>query len=186
MNILKNMRKTLITSAAFYIVLGIIMIIFPAFINDFFSTIVGVLILLFGVSQLAIYTSKSGYGGMVKITLGLGVIGTLAGVYILLNPKFITSIIPLISGLIIIINALNKVKQSAELKASNYDKWWYTLVSALVLLTLGFILMANPFAAVEVIIRTLGIILIVEGIYDIVTVASYSSEVNRVVKTIRK
>ncbi len=186
MNILKNMRKTLITSAAVYIILGIIMIIFPDFINDFFSTIVGVLILLFGVSQLAIYASKSSYGGMIKITLGLGVVGTLAGIYILLNPKFITSIIPLISGLIIIVNALNKVKQSAELKAANYDKWWYTLISALVLLTLGFLLIANPFAAVEVIIRTLGIILIVEGIYDIVTVASYSSEVNRVVKTIKK
>lgn len=186
MNILKNMRKALITSAAVYIILGIIMIIFPAFINDFFSTIVGVLILLFGISQLVIYSSKSSYGGLIKITLGLGIIGTMAGIYILLNPKFITSIIPLISGLIIIINALNKVKQATELKEANYDKWWYTLISAIVLLALGFILIANPFAAVEVIIRTLGIILIVDGLYDIVTVASYSGEVRRVVKTVRK
>jgi len=186
MNILKNMRKALITSATVYIILGIIMLVFPEFINDFFSTIVGVLILLFGVSQLAIYSSKNSYGGLVKITLGLGIIATLAGIYILLNPKFITSMIPLISGLIIIVNALNKVKQSAELKSSNYNKWWYTLISAIVLLALGFILIANPFAAVEAIIRTLGIILIVEGIYDIITVASYSREVNRVVKTIRK
>ncbi len=186
MNILKNMRKALITSATIYIALGIIMIIFPAFINDFFSTIVGVLILLFGISQLAVYSSKSSYGGVIKITLGLGVIGTMAGIFILLNPKFITSIIPLVSGLIIIVNSLNKIKQAVELKASNYDKWWYTLVSAVVLIALGFILMANPFAAVEVIIRTLGIILIVDGVYDIVTVASYSHEVRRVVKTIRK
>ncbi len=186
MNILKNMRKTLITSATVYIILGIIMIVFPAFINDFFSTIVGVIILLFGLSQLAIYSSKNSFGGLVKITLGLGIIGTMAGLYILLNPKFITSMIPLISGLIIIVNALNKVKQAAELRASNYDKWWYTLVSAIILLALGFLLIANPFAAVEVIIRTLGIILIVEGIYDIITVTSYSSEVRRVVKTIKK
>jgi uncharacterized membrane protein HdeD (DUF308 family) len=185
MNILKDMKKTLVTSALVYIALGTIMIIFPVFINDFFSTIVGVLILLFGISQITIYLYKKSFSGLAKVTLALGIIGTVAGTYILLNPKFITSIIPLISGLIIIVNALNKIKQSAELKSSNYDKWWYTLVSAIVLLALGFILIANPFAAVEAIIRALGIILIVDGIYDILTVASYTSEVKRVVKTIK-
>lgn len=185
MNILKNMKKTLLTSSTIYIFLGIIMIVFPKFVNDFFSTIVGVLILLFGISQVTIYSSKKSYSGIVKVTLGLGIIGIAAGLYILLNPKFITSIIPLISGLIIMVNALNKIKQAAELRASKYKKWWHTLISAIILLILGIILIYDPFKAVEVIIRVLGIILIVDGIYDISTVVSYSKEVSKVVKTIK-
>ncbi len=185
MNILKDMKKTLVTSASVYIILGIIMVIFPVFVNNFFSTIVGVLILLFGISQITIYFHKKSYSNIVKVTLALGIIGTLAGTYILLNPKFITSIIPLVSGLVIIVNALNKIKQSAELKSANYYKWWHTLVSAIILLIIGCILISNPFEAVEIFIRVLGAILIVEGIYDIVTVASYTKEVKRVIKTIR-
>jgi uncharacterized membrane protein HdeD (DUF308 family) len=185
MNILKNMKRSLITSSSINIILGIIFILFPAFVNDFFSTIVGLLILLFGVYQIVSYASKKSYNVMSKVTLGLGIIGVFIGMYILLNPKFITSIIPLVSGLIIVINALNKIKQSSEFKASNYSKWWYNLISAIILLILGLILIYNPFKAVELIIRIFGIILIIEGIYDLITITSYSKEVKKVIKTIR-
>lgn len=185
MEILKEIKKSLFTTASIYIFFGIIMIIFPVFVNDFFSTIVGVLILLFGLSQVTIYLSQKNFTGMIKVTLGIGIIGILLGIYILLNPKFIASIIPLISGLVIIVNSINSIKQAVEFRKMNYKNWWYNLIASFLLFVTGCILIINPFGAVEMFIRILGIILIIDGIYNIFIIKACLKKERKIVKSIK-
>ena len=118
MNILDSMKKSVMSSSIIYIVLGLVMIIIPGVVNDFFSTIIGVFFLFTGVSQLASYSSKKSYAAGASANLIIGLAMTIFGIYIFLNPKFITSIIPIIAGIIILVNAINKVKQSIEYKTA--------------------------------------------------------------------
>lgn len=185
MKIIKQIKTNLINSAIVYIVFGLIMITFPEFINDFFSTIVGLVVLIFGASQLASYASFGSYTASAKYTLLLGLCLSIFGIYILFNPKFISSIIPTISGIIIIVDAINKIKQTIELKKVKYNKWWINLIASIVLLVLGIILIKNPFNAVSLMIRILGIIILVDGIYDLSTINLYSKKLKKVVKTFK-
>lgn len=185
MRLLKEIKANLITSSIVYIVLGAIMIILPGFVNDFFSTIIGLVILIFGVAELASYVSIRSYVPSAKYTLFFGLSLSLFGIYVLLNPNFISSIIPVISGILIIVDAINKLKQTSELKQAKYDKWWVNLIISIVLLIFGCILTKNPFGTVNLMIRIFGAVLLVDGLYDLLTTNVYSNKIKKVVKTIK-
>ena len=185
MNILDSMKRSVMSSSIIYIVLGLVMIIIPGVVNDFFSTIIGVFFLFTGVSQLASYSSKKSYAAGASANLIIGLAMTIFGIYIFLNPKFITSIIPIIAGIIILVNAINKVKQSIEYKTAKYSKWWINLISAVIVGIFGFILISNPFSTVEWLIRFLGFILLVDGLYNMVIMNNCVRSIKKVVKTIK-
>lgn len=185
MKVLNNMKISFISNAIIYIVIGLIMIVFPGFVNDFFSTIIGILLLFIGVSQLASYSNKKSYVASANANLILGLIMTIFGMYVLLNPKFITSIIPVVAGIVILVNAINKVKQSLEFKNAKYDRWWINLISALVVGFFGFILISNPFSTIELLIRFLGLVLLIDGIYNIVIINNCSKNIKKVIKTLK-
>ncbi|MBQ8871700.1 MAG: DUF308 domain-containing protein, partial [Bacilli bacterium] len=87
--------------------------------------------------------------------------------------------------IIILVNAINKVKQSIEYKTAKYSKWWINLISAVIVGIFGFILISNPFSTVEWLIRFLGFILLVDGLYNIVIMNNCVRSIKKVVKTIK-
>lgn len=185
MDILNSMKRSVISNSIIYIILGFIMMIVPGFVNDFFSAIIGVFFLFVGVSQLASYSNKKSYATGANINLIFGLAMTIFGIYIFLNPKFITSIIPVIAGIVILVNAINKVKQSIEYRSAKYNKWWINLISAVIVGIFGFILISNPFSTVEWLIRFLGFVLFIDGLYNMVIMNNCVRSIKKVVKTIK-
>ena len=51
MEILKRIKNMLAVNAILYTILGIVMIITPGFVSDFICYLIGVLILVFGISM---------------------------------------------------------------------------------------------------------------------------------------
>lgn len=63
---------------------------------------------------------------------------------------------------------------------SRYDKWWVALLLALVTIGFGVLLIFNPFAAVDTLIRFIGIFLIYDGVSDIWIMSRVSKNVKEV------
>ena len=71
------------------------MLLNPGFILDAVNYIVGILILLYGVIYIARFLSKSAINTLSKFSLLAGLLCITFGIYILLNPTLLSSIIPL-------------------------------------------------------------------------------------------
>ena len=173
MDILKKIKKLLTVNAIIYAIIGIIMIIFPALVNNFICYLIGILVSIFGLTMIMGYFN-SGYTALAKGTLILGIAGAIFGVYILLNPEFFSSIIPFMAGLLILVESIDKFKHSFELKKKKYDRWYIIFFSAMVIFALSLLLLLFPFESVKLTIRIIGIILLLDSVSDVLTIKSYN------------
>ena len=180
MDIIKKVKNVLAVNAILYAVIGIIMILFPGFVNNFICYLIGTLVSVFGISMIMSYFN-SGYTALAKGTLILGIAATLFGIYILLKPAFFSSIIPFMAGLLILVESIDKFKHSFELKKQNYDKWYVVFVSGIIIFALALLLILYSFETVKFTIRVIGFILLLDSISDILTIRSYTKTTKKII-----
>lgn len=103
-----------------------------------------------------------------SISFITSIFSTIAGLIILLNHKLIVSIIPLLIGIILMINGIYKLQISLFLKKQNYKKWSLHFIFAITILLCGILFVINPFSGAKAITETFGIFIIIYTICDIV------------------
>ena len=74
--------------------------------------------------------------------------------------------VPLIIGILILIHGVHNVIQAVDLQKDGYDKWWVALLFGILTVGFGGLLICNPFGAVEMAVRMIGISLIYDGASD--------------------
>ena len=70
-------------------------------------------------------------------------------------------------GIIILLHGVNNLNQTIKLCKGQYDKWWIGLILGLVTVGFGILLICNPFAAIDTLVRAIGIFLVYDGVSDI-------------------
>lgn len=158
-----------------YMAVGLFMIISPKTISNFICYLLGGIILLFASNQIFSFIQDK-YS---KFKLVLGTLALLLGSYIILNPESFISFIPFVAGVIILIDSVTKIVQSLDLKKSGYERWSHITITSILMFLFGLFLFFNPFDAIEIVIRILGIFLIIDGICEAVTSkAIYEKNIN--------
>ena len=89
------------------------------------------------------------------------------------NPEVLVSIIPFIAGMIILMDAFEKVKHAIDLKKMNLDEWWIDLIVSMLFIVFGLIVIINPFKTAKLLIRILGIFFLVDCFADVWNNFSY-------------
>jgi uncharacterized membrane protein HdeD (DUF308 family) len=89
-----------------------------------------------------------------------------SGLIIILNPNLIASIIPILIGIIMIINGVSKIQFAAILKSENINNWFFTLLLAIIITCCGIIFVVNPFGGAVAITKMIGICIIIYSIID--------------------
>lgn len=174
MEILNKLKSTLITTAVIYVVLGLVMLLIPVVVSDFICYIIGALFLVLGVAGILSYIkAKGSYFGS-SITLVVSIVFAALGVYILCNPVSFASFIPLVVGIMLLVDSVNKFQSTFELKKAGYKSWWQMLIVSFVIVGLSIFLIFIPFKAVELFIRIIGALLIFDGLSNLFTIYSYS------------
>ena len=177
------MKKVINITAYIYILVGLLMIISPKMISDFICFLIGGIILLFSSNQILGFIRNK----TAKFKLVLGVLALILGSYIILNPEEFISFIPFVAGVIILIDSVSKIVQSLDLKKHGYASWSKITLTSLLMLLFGLFLLFNPFGAIEIVIRILGVFLIIDGICEAVTVkAIHEKKVSTNVKKDKK
>ncbi len=182
MEFLKEIKSTLLIMAGFYIIIGLVMAIAPVFVSNSICYLTGSLCIIIGGLAIYTYIQSEVYGPLGMATLIMAIVFIGLGIFIIMNPETIASFIPMVMGIILVVDALTKMQTAARLKKYGYNKWWQTLVLALVVALFGVLLLINPFKSLTLFIRVLGIFLIVNGIADDLSVFSYS----KIEKTINR
>lgn len=156
-----------------YFILGLLMVIFPGTVNDIINYIIGGLLMLFGIDYIVRYLSNNKVTTYSKYSLIVGIVPIICGVFLICNPEVLVSIIPFVAGMIILMDAFEKLKHAIDLKKMNYDEWWVDLVVAILFIVFGIIVIMNPFDAAKLLIRILGIFFLVDCFIDVWTNFSY-------------
>lgn len=150
-----------------YFILGLLMVIFPSVISNIINYIIGGLLILFGVDYIIRYLGNNKVTTYSKYSLIIGVVPIICGLFLIFNTQILVSIIPFVAGIVIIMDAIEKLKHAIDLKKMNLDEWWINLVIAILFMIFGIIIIMNPFKTAELLIRILGIFLLVDCFADV-------------------
>ncbi len=173
MEILKKLKSTFIGMSIIYLIIGIVMVISPVFVSNFICYFIGALLIVGGCFGIFSYIQNGGSGFLVRMTLLVSILFAALGIYILINPETFVSIIPIIVGIMLMLESLDKIASAFKAKKNGYEKWLQVLIAPIIIFILGLILIVYPFATVTIFIRVIGVFLIVDAISNIFLAYSY-------------
>ena len=163
---LKGLKANYTVSAALCILFGLVLLIWPGTTTRIVCMLLGGVLLIYGAFQVVICLMNRERTFLSQGMLILGIVLSVIGLWILLRPDMIIMAVPVIVGVVILIHGVHNVIQAVDLQRENYDKWWLALLLGILTVAFGGMLVFNPFAAVEMAVRMIGISLIYDGVSD--------------------
>jgi len=171
---LKNMTVSFVFLSILYLLLGIVLLVWPTLVMDIISYAFGAILLLYGLfAIIGFYRSEDRRGGAF-LGLFLGIVAAAVGAIMVLYPPLIQSIIPVILGLYIAIDGLLSVKRTLELHRMDYARWNVNLILSLVSAGLGIFVVFHPLLTQASLFRVIGVVLIYAGGSDLWTLFQLS------------
>ncbi len=155
-----------IASSLLCILFGLILCIWPDVVANTASYILGGIILVVGIIYLALCLWAKEKNFVVGFGIVFSVILIAIGVFMFLKPEVVLSLFPMIIGGIIVIHGIADLKYSIEFAASKYSHWWVALIISIATIGLGVLVLFNPFKAITLTFRIIGIVLMADGISE--------------------
>lgn len=162
-NSIKTYEKEEVTRTLVMGLVGLILMLMPNDVNKILGIIVGVVVLLIGLSGIYNYIrSKIGFtSGLVS-----GILYTLLGIIILISPDSVVRSIAIGIGIILVVTGLSKVKVAFTLSSVS-SNWIGTLIIGIITTILGIVLIFSPFSG-DAITKFTGAFLVIVAIFDLI------------------
>ena len=162
-NRIKKEKWAYIAVSILFIVLGIVIIIFPKLSSVVLCYLIGAFTVLFGVFRLIGYFVNGRYGLAFQFDLALGIISILIGLMLLIHPYGIINFLPQIVGGFLLIDSIFKFQTAFEARPCGLTDWWVFAILAVLTCGMGLLLIVNPFSGAIILMISLGISLISAG-----------------------
>ena len=171
---LKNMTVSFVFLSVLYLLLGVVLLLWPTLVMDIISYAFGAILLLYGLfAIIGFYRSEDRRGGAF-LGLFLGIVAAAVGAIMVLYPPLIQSIIPVILGLYIAIDGLLSVKRTLELQRMDYARWNVNLILSVISAALGIFVVFHPLLTEAALFRVIGVVLIYASGSDLWTLFQLS------------
>jgi len=167
------MKKTLnsvlgvVLVSILFILLGIVLIIWPDIAGKIVCYSLGVLILIFAAFRIvSFFTDKKVYF-MFNLDLVVGLVAAGVGVYMLISPETVITVLPFMVGLLILFSSILDLQKALMLRNYGNPRWKSSLVLTFVKMALGIFMLAAPFLLAMAFIQVIGIALIYNGLSEL-------------------
>lgn len=164
-----------------FIVLGIIMVIFPKTSLTVLSISLSILLILNGI-YLIIIDVKLNDRFIPIDMLPTGILSILLGAIMLLYPNTLSIIIPIVLGTWVIITSILKLRLVISLRNFKNTPWILILIISILSIICGFILILNPTITSITLTLFIGIMIIVYAISDIIDMIVLKKQVKNLAK----
>ncbi len=179
-NFLRKYRLSLDPLTISNIVFGLFLIINPEFSTKFIFIILGVISLIWGIVSLYRHFRVKKFGYKSKFDMIQAIAGIVLCFIFIFCYKMLAAILPIIIGIIIILQSISKIKMALYQKRSGADKWLLAMSLNIIGLLLGIFLFFNPFKALLNVVRLIGIILFINGITRLFTDFFFEKEMDKI------
>lgn len=180
--ILKKMKTNVAASSLLCVALGLVLLLWPGLSIKIVCTAVGAVLIMSGVIRIMEYFFVRDGSMYSQINLIFGIVLSAVGIWIVLSPEKVLSLIPIILGIVITLHGLHNIKQAIGLCRDQYDKWWIALLLGIVTVGVGVLLICRPFAAIDTMVMLIGVFLIYDGLSNVWIV----SRISRAAKILRQ
>lgn len=180
MEILKKFRASSYAVSIIYIIVGIIMLLNPSFISHAVNYVIGVLVIIYGlIYSVSLYQKGVGelHGSFDFLA---GIICISFGLFLILYPEVLFSLIPFCTGVIIFMDAVRFIFNSITLKRLNFQIWKLYIIMGVSFLIFSIVVIVNAKSISFLLIRIIGGFLIIDAILDVfLTTKLRNKEVNQ-------
>ena len=127
------------------LVLGVILIAKPDISMKTVGTVLGVIMIAFGIVKLVGYFSKDLYRLAFQFDLAMGVFAVIAGAILLVKEKTVMNYFQPLAGALILADGLLKLQTAVDARKFGLMKWWLIGVLALLTSAIGIVLVFHFF-----------------------------------------
>lgn len=156
----KSIKGSFGLTAGIFIIIGLVLLIFPGIALSLACIIIGIVALVYGIMRIVNYTKDSSAAPALDLVIGLAL--AIFGVVLIFVPNFFSGLISIVLGIYFVVEGFADAKRALDMKKAGYSKWVIPFVIALVVVALGVLIIVNPVATW--LVRILGIAMIVEGV----------------------
>lgn len=176
--ILKQMSFSSIITSILVGILGLILIINPYGSLKLVSIFLGGILMLAGIYKLIIYFINKSQNSMYNSEMITGIITAIIGLIIIIFCKELEAVFRIFIGIIIIYNAIMKINMALQFKNINSSIWMVSLIISIITLIAGIYVLFMPNA----LIVTIGIILLITAIMDVIDKTVLIHKMNKFTK----
>ncbi len=162
-SMLKGIRSSFGVSAALFIVLGLVMFIWPMAMGNILCLLGGLMLIGVGLWKMAGYFRKKEYGVPQRCSFAIGALEAVLGVILMSQPQLVINLVPYLLGVIVLVDSLFKLQLAYSLKKTGFSEWWHYLIMGAVC-ACAAALMINISLLMSVL---LSVTLIVNGAVDL-------------------
>ena len=178
----KTLKPGLLLTGLVSIALGIILISVPGVIENALRYILGGGLAVFGIFEVvSVFVRPNGLlsvGRMIPGILCLAV-----GLVFLFRFETFVSLLWILIGIAILIDSVYKLQYAFLLKAKKVGNWWVNLLISLATLIFAVVLMIEPFSVAHSMATLTGVLLLVNGLFDLFSLIFMSVSETRGITT---
>ena len=182
----KDYNKYLGLVSIFYILAGIILIVWPDIAVKIVCYIISAVLLIYGLIRILIYLRSVNTRRYFQFDLVVGIITIAFGLFILFKPVLFVSLLPFAIGLCILFDSIIKFQNAFDLKHAGLLYWQIPLAISIITAILGLMLVINPFGATVTLVRCMGIFFIVDGLANISSAILVLKKLGRTIEEERR
>lgn len=183
---LKKVYRMSMVSSIILFLFGLILILNTETFIKSVSAIIGVILLLIGIFPVIDYFRYRKEGVLAGIGLISGVFSIVCGLMFLLNENMLMILVPVFIGVWMIINGINKLQIAFEIRDNEERSWIVTFIFSIIIIVAGAYFIINPISGAQIVTSTLGIIICIYAILDIIDCILIKIKIKETKKEINK
>ncbi|MFT3984686.1 MAG: DUF308 domain-containing protein [Lachnospiraceae bacterium] len=173
---LKRMKLNTFLVSLLYVVLGVIMMLFPRSTMETLCYVFAGVLFLIGLVYTVSYFKRNVVESYYRYDLVYGLVTILCGFLIIIKVDLLINLIPIIMGILIFGNGIIKLQHAIDLKRVNFSGWFYVLIFSLLCITIGTVLIFQPAFIADTVTIIIGISFAFSGITDLITLLLISKK----------
>lgn len=181
MKLLKEIKWNLVVLSLLFIVLGVILIMWPNEVMRTSCYMLAAMLIIVGVISLINYLRKDISGILYRYDLVVGLSAVLGGILVIIKVDQLLNLIPVVLGFLVTISGILKMQNSVDMLRLGQGTWYVAFCMAILNIIFGIVLLIDPFGR-ELLVNLLGAALIFSGITDLYVTISISRRLVDLVK----
>ncbi len=176
-----SLKRGRIITALLTVLLGVLFVVMPDASADALAAVSGILLLMAGVVSLVVFLRYGIVAG--NRMLIAAIVLSLAGIFCLVHPVAVQTVLSVIFGMLIIIDGSQFLAAGIECARMKIKGWLMMLLLSLLIIVFGGIVLLGSFDAFMVFV---GIALMADGICKLIITCAFSRRINEAKKKINE
>lgn len=178
---LKEMKWNMLLSAALYMVMGLILLIFPGIIDHAICYMVAGIAIVTGMVNMALYFTRSITKNYYRNDFVTGLLLIILGICLIYKVDLVIALVPFLIGLCIVVSGLFKLQGALDIQHMGGNAA-LVLGGAVINIVIGVLLVISPVKSALLLKRLLGLGLLFSGVTDMASTLYLSSKMHNYMK----